>query len=250
MTTLILAGNWKMHHGPASARSLMDTFLDGYEPHTGREVWFFPPAISLADVARAIEGHVGLRAGAQNVHWEATGAFTGETSVAMVREAGGTAVLVGHSERRHVFGETNEETAKKVTAVLAGGLRPVLCVGERLEERERGETEPVVLRQLDAALGGISSRDWTHLVIAYEPVWAIGTGRTATPGDAAAVHGTIRAWCESRGAGARVPVLYGGSVKPSNVAELVAEDEIDGVLVGGASIDAESWRAIVRVGLD
>jgi triosephosphate isomerase len=250
MTDLIFAGNWKMHHGPTAARALIDAFLSSYEPYDDREVWFFPPAVSLTEVTRAIRGQTGLRSGAQNVYWEEKGAFTGESSVSMVRDAGAHVALVGHSERRHVFGETDTQTAKKVAAVLEGGLRPVLCVGELLEEREAGHTEAVVLRQLAAALAGVTGNSWGRIVVAYEPVWAIGTGKHATPADAAAVHHTIRDWCAQQGAPSRMPILYGGSVKPANVEELVAEEEIDGVLVGGASIDVESWRAITKVGLD
>jgi triosephosphate isomerase len=168
----------------------------------------------------------------------------------MAADAGATAALIGHSERRHVFGETDAETGLKVRAVLAGGLIPVLCVGETLDERERGDTLAVVRRQLDV-LQGLGAGDLAELVIAYEPVWAIGTGRNATPRDAAEVHAAIRGHLAGLEAPAdRVPILYGGSVKPENAAELVAEADIDGVLVGGASLDPASWLAIVRAGHD
>jgi triosephosphate isomerase len=250
MRPLIFAANWKMHLGPAGARGFLDRFLEAYEPIHGREVWFFAPAVSVATAAAAVTAATAVRIGIQHVHWEPKGAFTGETSVAMAAEAGAAAALIGHSERRHVFGETDDETGKKVRAVLGGGLVPVLCVGETLQERERGDTLAVVRRQLDT-LRGIDAAGLARIVIAYEPVWAIGTGRNATPRDAAEVHGVIRRRLADLGAPAeRLPVLYGGSVKPGNAAELVAEPEIDGVLVGGASLEPDSWLAIVRAGRD
>jgi triosephosphate isomerase len=250
MRPLIFAGNWKMHLGPVGAREFLTTFVGSYTPIADREVWFFAPAVSLQTAAALVKGHAALRVGVQNVHWEAKGAFTGETSVGMAVEAGATAALVGHSERRHVFGETDDETGRKVRAALDGGLRPVLCVGETLEERERGDTLAVVQRQINV-LAGLAPDALARVVIAYEPVWAIGTGRNASPTDAAEVHGAIRGRLAELSAPAdRMPVLYGGSVKPENAAALVAEEEIDGVLVGGASIDPASWRAIVEVGRD
>jgi triosephosphate isomerase len=250
MRPLIFAANWKMHLGPTAARAFLDRFLSEYRAADGREVWFFAPAVSLVTVASATTAAPTVRVGIQNVHWEAKGAFTGETSVPMAADAGATAALVGHSERRHVFGETDAETGRKVRAVLAGGLLPVLCVGETLDERERGMTLPVVRRQLDV-LRGLDTAALARLVVAYEPVWAIGTGRNATPRDAAEVHAAIREHLAGLGAPAdRLQILYGGSVKPENAAELVAEAEIDGVLVGGASLDPASWLAIVRAGGD
>jgi triosephosphate isomerase len=250
MRPMIFAANWKMHFGPTGAQAFLDAFLAEHAPAPGREVWFFAPAVSVATVAAGLRGRAAVRTGVQNVYWEAQGAFTGETSVAMAADAGATAALIGHSERRHVFGETIEETARKVRAVLAGGLIPVLCVGEQLDERERGETIAVVQRQLDA-VRELDAEGLGRLVIAYEPVWAIGTGRNATPQDAAEVHAAIRSHLAALGAPAeRLPILYGGSVKPANAAELVAEKEIDGVLVGGASLDPVSWSAIVRAGRD
>jgi triosephosphate isomerase len=247
---LIFAGNWKMHLGPEGARRFLDRFLASYRPAPDREVWFFAPAVSLTTVATAVRDRPGLRVGIQHVHWEGKGAFTGETAVAMAREAGATTALVGHSERRHVFGETDEETGRKVRAVLAGGLVPVLCVGETLAEREAGKTLGVVHRQV-AVLEGLATGDLAKVLIAYEPVWAIGTGRNATPKDAAQVHAAIRGQLEAQGAPAADSwVLYGGSVKPDNAAALIAEHEIDGLLVGGASIDPDSWNAIVRVHRD
>jgi triosephosphate isomerase len=245
--TLIFAGNWKMHLGPAGARGFLERFLPHYRPAPDREVWFFAPAVSLATVASAVTAVPALRIGIQNVHWEPRGAFTGETSVAMAAEAGATAALVGHSERRHVFGETDRETGLKVRALLSGGLIPMLCVGEQLEEREAGRTLEVVERQLQV-LEGLAPAELARVRIAYEPVWAIGTGRNATPADAAQVHAAIRSRLGRLGGpAAAMAILYGGSVKPDNAAALVAEPDIDGLLVGGASLDPESWRAIVNV---
>jgi triosephosphate isomerase len=248
MKTMIFAANWKMHHGPESARDFMQVFLGEHREVAGVEVWFFPPAVALTAVTDLISARPELRAGAQNVHWEPKGAFTGEFSVSMVKEAGGRAALVGHSERRHVFGETDLQTGKKVRAVLDAGLTPVLCVGETIEQREAGETFAVVERQL-GVLEGLDVAGRRQVVIAYEPVWAIGTGKNATPQDAAAVHQRIRSWLSSRGVEtADSRILYGGSVNPNNAASLVGEEEIDGVLVGGASLDPVKWASITRAG--
>ena len=241
----IFAANWKMNLGPAEARAYLAAFLDGFEAEPARSYWFFPAAVSLEAVAAALAGRAGYAAGAQDVYWEAKGAFTGATSVGLARTAGATLALVGHSERRHVFGETEAETARKVRAVLGGGLTPLLCVGEKLGEREAGATVAVVLRQLGAALEGLGATELARLVVAYEPVWAIGTGKNATPADASAVHAAIRA--ELIRLGHPSPqVLYGGSVNVGNVASLLAESELDGVLVGGASLDPAGWRRIVE----
>jgi triosephosphate isomerase len=243
--TLILAGNWKMHLGPAGARAFLDRFLPQYRPAPDREVWFFAPAVSVSTVAALVAAQPRIRVGIQNVHWEAKGAYTGETSVAMAAEAGATAALVGHSERRHVFGETDRETGLKVRALLAGGLTPMLCVGETLDEREAGRTLDVVGRQL-GVLKGLSGSDLARVSVAYEPVWAIGTGKNATPDDAAQVHAAVRARLGELGGPAEsVPILYGGSVKPDNAAALLSRPEIDGLLVGGASLEPDSWRAVV-----
>jgi triosephosphate isomerase len=243
--TLVFAANWKMHHGPRAAGAFLERFLPTYRPAPDREVWFFAPAVSVPAVASAVRGVGGVRVGIQNVHWEPKGAFTGETSVAMAADAGATAALVGHSERRHVFGETDRETGHKVRALLAGGLIPMLCVGEKLKEREAGHTLDVVRRQL-AVLEGLAPADLAAVRVAYEPVWAIGTGRNATPKDAAEVHAAIRRELERLGGpAARMAILYGGSVKPDNAAALIAERDIDGLLVGGASLDPDQWRAIV-----
>jgi triosephosphate isomerase len=250
MTQLIFAANWKMHLGPAAARGFLDTFLESYETLPDREVWFFPAAVAVETASRLVEGRPEIRVGAQNVYWEPKGAYTGELSVGMALEAGAQAALVGHSERRHVFGETDEETGHKVRALLEQDLTPLLCVGEKIEEREAGSTLAVVERQL-GVLTDLAADTLSRIVVAYEPVWAIGTGRTATPADAAEVHAFIRGWLGGRGlppADARI--LYGGSVKPDNIRSLVAEPEIDGVLVGGASLDPVGWAEMVRAPLD
>ena len=243
----VLAGNWKMNHGPSDTARFFADFLNRLAPADDRPVVFFPPAISFAAAREALQGRPDVRLGVQNVHWEASGAFTGELSVAMAKDAGAELVLVGHSERRHVFGETSDETAKKVRAVLDGGLVPVLCVGETLDERNAGRAEAVVAEQLAPVLSIIRPDEVAELVVAYEPVWAIGTGVTATPQDAASMHHAVRerlAQAFGREAADAVPVLYGGSVKPDNAAELMSQPGVDGVLVGGASLDPGGFAAI------
>ena len=246
MTTTIFAANWKMHHGPSEAREFLSAFLPRYEPNKLQQVWLFPPTVALETVASGTADRPDITVGAQNVHWEEKGAFTGELSVAMAADVGARAALVGHSERRHVFGETDQETGRKVRALLKRDMRPVFCVGETLGEREADQTMSVVHRQL-GALQGLDQASLRNIVVAYEPVWAIGTGKTATPDDAATVHRGIRDWFAIGGVkGDDVSVLYGGSVKPGNARALLSQPEIDGVLVGGASLDPDSWSAICR----
>ncbi|HEX4575111.1 MAG TPA: triose-phosphate isomerase [Gemmatimonadales bacterium] len=245
MRRLVFAANWKMHLGPEEARAYLKTFRARYNRRDDREVWFFPPAVSLEAVAQATRERGDLWVGAQDIYWEPKGAFTGAVSAPLVLAAGAKATLVGHSERRHVFGETDDDTRRKVAAALAAGLFPLVCVGETLAERDAGHTLAVVTRQLAGALGGLDPAALNRLAVAYEPVWAIGTGRTATPGDAGAVHREVRAWLRGRGAdGPRV--LYGGSVNLKNAADLLAERELDGVLVGGASLEPEAWAQLVQ----
>jgi triosephosphate isomerase len=240
---LLFAANWKMNIGPVEARHYVRSFVGAGPLPAGRRVWFFPPAVSLEAVAQGLGSSEQLLAGAQDIYWEPKGAFTGAISGPLAAQAGAKAVLIGHSERRHVFGETDEQTGKKLAATVAAELHPVLCVGETLEQRDAGQTLAVVTRQLDAALAERAAT--THVTIAYEPVWAIGTGRNATPRDAATVHAAIRAWLEQHGA-AETRILYGGSVSLKNAAELLAEPELDGVLVGGASLDPHGWAELVR----
>ncbi|HEX5831871.1 MAG TPA: triose-phosphate isomerase [Gemmatimonadaceae bacterium] len=244
----VFAANWKMHHGPSEATAFIRTFLSEIGTCADRTLVFFPSAASISSVVDALGERREILVGTQNIHWEDKGAFTGETSAPIASDAGARLVLVGHSERRHVFGETDEQTALKCAAAVRAGLVPMLCVGETLEQREAGETEAVVLRQLVAGLAGLNGGVGHSFMIAYEPVWAIGTGRTATPEDAAAVHAVIRdALRGALGDGAAaVPILYGGSVNRGNVGALLAAREVDGVLVGGASLDAQGWASIVR----
>lgn len=248
MARPVFAANWKMNHGPTDAREFLRSFLQYYPRQSDRQVIFFPSSITLAAVVESLKERSDIRVGVQNIHWEAKGAFTGEVSASMARDAGAHYALVGHSERRHVFGETDEQTGRKVAACFRAGLTPVLCVGEKLEERESGETDIVVLRQLRAGLSGIEPAQLAHVLIAYEPVWAIGTGRNATPEDASRVHRLIRyelklMMPEKYTA---VPILYGGSVNRGNAAQLLGAQEVEGLLVGGASLDPEAWSSIVR----
>ena len=245
---LIYAANWKMNHGPSSSRSYMHRFLELTALVENRSLWFFPPAVSLQTVVDALDGRPDIRVGAQNVHWEPKGAFTGELSIPMVMEAGAQVLLVGHSERRHLFGETDEQVARKVAAAVKAGTTALVCVGETLAEREGGRTEQVVARQVNAILDRVPAPDWGRLTIAYEPVWAIGTGKNATPDDAAQVHELIRLQLAHGEVRHRVPILYGGSVSLSNVIGLLARPELDGVLVGGASLDPDGWAELVGLG--
>jgi triosephosphate isomerase (TIM) len=242
----VLAANWKMHHGPRAAAAYMDTFLASYVSRPDTIVAFFVPAVSLPTVAAAIAGRADLRAGAQNIYWEDRGAFTGEISAPMVRESGATWVLVGHSERRHVFGETLEDTARKCAAAVRAELTPMLCVGETLAQRETGETLAVVDAQLRAGVAELTPHDIARMLVAYEPVWAIGTGRHASPDDAAEVQSHLRTTLDAltEGRGADVPILYGGSVNAKNVASLLAARDVDGVLCGGSSLDPLGWGTL------
>jgi triosephosphate isomerase len=245
---LIYAANWKMNHGPREAAAFLERFLELTAPAPDRSLWFFPPAVSLATVSHAARSRPDILVGAQNVHWEPKGAFTGEISIPMAQESGARVILVGHSERRHLFGETDDQVARKTAAVLNAGLIPLVCLGETLAEREGGRTEQVILRQLEPLLEKLAAADWARLVVAYEPVWAIGTGRNATPDDAAQVHELIRFTLGRRAIRGRVPVLYGGSVNAKNALALLARPELDGVLVGGASLDPDGWAELVGLG--
>lgn len=242
----VIAGNWKMYHGPDETRTFFRELAlpDNAGLH---ELLVFPPVLSVTAAVDCPDRDPRIQVGVQNVYWEDKGAFTGEVSAGMARAVGATFVLIGHSERRHVFGETDAEVARKVRAVQREGLVPVVCVGETLEERRAGMLDEVILRQLDAALGALDEEEGRFL-LAYEPVWAIGTGETATPDDASMAQGTLRARLDERlgpARSTRTPILYGGSVKPGNAAELLAASDVDGVLVGGASLDAASFAALV-----
>ncbi len=249
----VVAANWKMHMTARDVEPYFASFRQATLRNGVVRIVFFPPAPILSVVARAADGIA--HAGAQNCHWESEGAYTGEISVPMIASAGARFVLVGHSERRQMFGETDETCAKKVEAVLSGRLEAMLCVGETLEEREAGRQRAVVIRQLTRALDRISGvPDATaRLLIAYEPVWAIGTGRTASAADAQDMHAAIREALSTllgTGAAERVPILYGGSVKGDNAAGLLDRPDVDGALVGGASLSPEEFAAIAAAGAE
>lgn len=246
----LIAGNWKMHKTVAQARALAAEVAYAVDGLAGVEVLLAPPSTALAAVA-AIARPRGLSVAAQTMHWADQGAFTGEISPSMVAELADY-VILGHSERRSLFGETDEAVGRKIHAAFAHGLRPILCVGEGLDEREAGRADEVVLAQL-AALDGIAAQEAVGLVLAYEPVWAIGTGRACDAAEAARVMGLLRQALGARfgaeaAAGARL--LYGGSVKPENIAAYLAAADIDGALVGGASLEAEPFAALVRAAAD
>ncbi|HET9636167.1 MAG TPA: triose-phosphate isomerase [Gemmatimonadaceae bacterium] len=244
----ILAANWKMNNGPTAAKKFMDAFLASYGSRDDRTVIIFAPTVSLTGVASALGNRSDVIAGVQNIYWAEKGAFTGETSAPMARDAGARVTLVGHSERRHVFGETNEQCAKKCAAATKAGLSFMLCIGETIAQREAGETERLVTQQLREGLAQTANLISVDFSIAYEPVWAIGTGLTASAGDASAIHTVIRTELRDM-IGTRaneIPILYGGSVNPSNAAGLLHSPEIDGLLVGGASVEAASWLSIAQ----
>lgn len=242
----VIAGNWKMFKTVAQAEALAEAIRQGATGDV--DVVVAPPFTSLAAVAQALKGsRVGLAG--QNMHHEPEGAFTGEVSPVMLRDVGCSHVILGHSERRQLFGETDEGVARKTVAALAHGLTPIVCVGETLAERESARTMEVVERQVERALRGLDADQVAALLVAYEPVWAIGTGRTATPEQAQEVHGFIRKHVSgSHGppAAAALRILYGGSVKPDNIGALMAQADLDGALVGGASLEAFSFLKIVH----
>ena len=248
MRRYLIAGNWKMNTNRSEAMRLAANVAAQASGLDARkvELALCPPFVYLDGVAKAVHGGP-VALGAQNVYFEASGAFTGEISAAMLVDLGCKYVILGHSERRHVLGETDELINKKVHAALTAGLTPILCVGELLEEREANQTGEVIRRQFDGSLAGVSAEQLGGLVIAYEPVWAIGTGKVATPDQAEAVHADLRKLIADRynpEVAAAVRIQYGGSVKPDNAAELLAQPNIDGALVGGASLKAESFLGI------
>ena len=244
----VLAANWKMNHGPTEARAFMAAFLASYSPRKDRTVVIFPPALSLATARDALGGRTDIQLGVQNIHTETKGAFTGENSAPMARDAGARMTLVGHSERRHVFGETDDATAKKCAIALQHALTPMLCVGEKIDQRESGKTEDVVLKQLRTGFSMVDRKELANVLVAYEPVWAIGTGKTATAADASAVHDVIRRELAKLSGSveiaAGIAILYGGSVTRDNARGLLDARGVDGLLVGGASLDANNWSAI------
>ena len=246
----MIAGNWKMNLTLEESRDLVKALVEDMKKLEGVDVLVSPPFTALETVRKAF-GESGILLAAQNMHWEKSGAFTGEVSPAMLLEAGCSHVILGHSERRTLFQETDDMVDRKVKAAFDFGLIPIVCIGETLEERESGQTFDVVRRQLDGSLGILKAENNmpSNTILAYEPVWAIGTGKTATPDQAQEVHAFIRGWLgetfDRQTAGA-VRILYGGSVKPDNVAELMSRPDLDGALVGGASLKAESFSKLVH----
>ena len=245
-----IAGNWKMFKTPGETGPFVHELVQALPGGDALEVGICVPYLGLERAVQAASGS-GLRVLAQNMHHEDEGAYTGEVSAPMLLELGVTGVLLGHSERRQYFGETDRALQEKVPAAIEAGLQPMLCVGESEEERDADETERRLRQQVNEALEKVAPERLPDLVIAYEPVWAIGTGRTATPEQAQAAMGFIRALVgdRSRDAGERVRILYGGSVKPDNAAEMLGQPDVDGALVGGASLDVESFTAIVAAAL-
>lgn len=247
-----MAGNWKMYKTQADTRAFFAALLPLVADVRNCDIVIAAPFTAVAAAVEATRGSAISIAG-QNLHWEIEGPFTGEVSPAMLREAGCRSVLIGHSERRQFFGETDETVRKKVRAALAAGLEPIVCVGELLAQREGGQTEAVLARQFAGAFTGapgqLTAAEFSRIIIAYEPVWAIGTGRTATPELAAAAHRFLRMQAAdsfSPEHAVRLRILYGGSVKPENSKGLMAQEEIDGALIGGASLDAKSFAAILH----
>jgi len=243
-----MAGNWKMYKTPAETTVFFEKFRPLVEKAEHCEIVICPPFTNLAAAVDAAKG-TRISVGSQNVAWAKEGAFTGEISGPMLKAVGVAHAIVGHSERRQYFGETDETVLKRAQAALEFGLTPIVCVGERLEERESGATEAVLTRQFGKGIAGLTAAQFAKIVIAYEPVWAIGTGKTATPEMAADAHRAIRAQVRAafgHMAGDAIRILYGGSVKPDNVKTLMAQTEIDGVLVGGASLDPVGFASIVN----
>jgi triosephosphate isomerase (TIM) len=244
----VIAGNWKMYKTQAEARAFVAALKPLVAGSNHCDVILAPPFTALAAAAEAVRGTAILVA-AQNAYWEAEGAFTGEISMRMLAETGCHAVILGHSERRQYFGETDATVNRKLKAALKAGLLPIVCVGENLEEREAAQTETVLRGQFSGSLAALTGEELSRILLAYEPVWAIGTGRTATPEIAAATHRFLRQlaaeqFTPERAAGLRI--LYGGSVKPENIRGLMAQVDIDGALVGGASLDPQSFASIVN----
>jgi triosephosphate isomerase len=252
MRKKFVAGNWKMYTTLASAQKLAKEIVDGLGSDERVTVAVCPPFPYLAQVGQILKGsHVGL--GAQNMYPEKEGAFTGEVSPAMLLDVGCKYVIIGHSERRHKLGESDAFLNQKVKAGLAAGLNVIFCVGETLEEREANQTESVLDRQVSQGLAGVATETLAHLVIAYEPVWAIGTGKNATPPQAQEAHAFIRrrvGQIFGEKTAQTLPIQYGGSVKPENAASLLGQPDVDGALVGGASLKADQFLAIVRAGIE
>jgi triosephosphate isomerase len=240
--TYLIAGNWKMHKNAAQSRAFVQELAQAFAPVPGLEVVVFPSFTALAGL-RDLDAKIKI--GAQNMFYEEKGAFTGEISPLMLQELVDY-ILIGHSERREIFKESDEDVNKKVRAALQFKLLPVLCVGETLEEREAGKTMAKIKNQLEKAVQGLANYEMSKIVVAYEPIWAIGTGRNATPAQAQEVHHFIKGIWQKLAPGRNLKILYGGSVKPENSLELLSQDDISGVLVGGASLKVEQFSAIIH----
>ena len=248
MRTPLLAGNWKMYKPPAETTAFFEKFLPLVAPSTHAEILICPPFVDIAAAVAAASGSR-VAVGAQNCEYRKEGAYTGEVAPAMLKAAGCAFVIIGHSERRQYYGETDATVLLKTKAALANGVKPIVCVGELLAEREAGKTSEVLATQFNGGISGLSAEEFAQIAIAYEPVWAIGTGKVATPEIAEDAHKQIRALAAAKfgaEAAAKVRILYGGSVKPDNVKGLMAQPDIDGGLVGGAALDAVSFAGIVN----
>jgi triosephosphate isomerase len=247
MRRKVLAGNWKMHKSNSEACALAEAIKNKTAAITKTSIILCPPATALTTVVDVLQGSP-IAVGAQNMHWEAKGAFTGEISAEMIKSTGASFVIIGHSERRQYFGESDETVNKKLLAVFHANLNPIVCIGETLEEREQGITKMVVEKQLEGALKDVSATQLNNLILAYEPVWAIGTGKTATPDQAQEVHAFIRAKIENlfdKPTSNALIIQYGGSVKADNAYDLLGQADIDGALVGGACLESESFSQII-----
>jgi len=240
-----MAANWKMFKTPAETTAFFNDFLPLVKDATDVEIVICAPFVDLPTAIAASAGS-NVTVGGQNLYWAKEGAFTGEISGPMLKAIGCTWVIVGHSERRQYFGETDETVLRRTKAAIEAGLKVIVCVGEVLAEREAGQTEAVLAKQFEGGIAGLTAEEFSQIVIAYEPVWAIGTGKTATPEMAAEAHKAIRALAATKFDAASVRILYGGSVKPDNVASLMAQEDIDGALVGGASLDPVSFSKVVK----
>ncbi len=248
MRKKLIAANWKMHKTPEQARAYVAAFLPHVWEHKRDEIVLCPAFVAIPAVVEAV-GDSGIGVGGQDMFWENEGAYTGAISAHMLRSAGCSHVIIGHSERRQYFGETDDTVNRKLKAALAGGIKPIVCVGEVIEEREAGLSEAVLRRQCSVAFREISGAQAIPMVVAYEPVWAIGTGKTATPELAGEAHRIIRAEAAEafgEGVAGQMRILYGGSVKPENARLLMSHPDIDGALVGGASLDPKSFATIVK----
>ena len=252
MRKKVIAANWKMNMNVSEAESFLESFRLEVEDVSGVEIVIAPPFTALAKLSELLGGSQKVRLGAQNFYYEKSGAYTGEISASMLRELFVRYVIIGHSERRQIFGETDDLINKKVVTALASELKPILCVGETLEEREAGKEKDVLETQLRGALAGVSAEDMVETIIAYEPVWAIGTGKTASAAQAQDAHAHVRAVLAELSDAAtadKIRIQYGGSVKPSNAEELLGQPDIDGALVGGASLEPRGFAEIVKAGV-